>query len=188
MKKETVKRGRPPTPVITRASKLLDIGVDLTKYAKKSTAVPERLREKHWYLKSPKNTGPKKLVRKTANGRIIHLQEQVTIPRVKDEDGSLKSIARVLFREIFGYDYPYTLRRANGCDLNCVNPFHMAQPSAEYEEVPTLVNEQDKELEELVEAIANFIGTNGRDEDTIFAHFGIDYTELEIIQALARVA
>lgn len=182
-------KGRPKKSVLDRLNDMLDINVDLNTLVGVADNVPVQLREAHWYLKNQKPKSHTKFgIRKQAFGQQSFGVKSDATVRVRDNDGSLKSAARILHRELFGYEYPYTLRRSHGCNLNCVNPYHMAKPSSEVEIVPEEVNEVDKEFEELVSAIADFIGENGRDEEAVLSTFGLDYSEFEIKQALARVA
>ena len=123
------------------------------------------------------------------HSRSVETHEGFVMPaRIRDDDGNLKAVCRVLFRELRGVDYPYPPKRTHGCDYRCVNPWHLALPEGlnESEFIPP-TEEPGDDIDGLVQEIDSFIAANGPDKEAILSRFLIDYTESEINTALARL-
>lgn len=173
--------GRKAKPVLERIQKFLDVNV-LAK------SIPDHVRDQHWIwqgaLAPPK---PKRVYNKHHRG--FHQTDHFRMPaRIRDNDGTLKAVVRILHRELRGYDYPYFPRRTHGCDYRCVNPFHLAPPPDSGPEIEPPPADVSDDLAGLVDEITNFIAIHGNDEAAIRDRFLLDYTEQEIETALCLMS
>lgn len=178
MDEERVKvKGRPPKSVVKRIQEKVD--VKFTRYLGKE--FPAVLRDQHWTWGNPTPKVRRQFFRKERGSHQVRTFQPPC--RIRDNDGNVKAVVRILYREVMGVEFPYPLIRTHGCDYRCVNPFHIKIPDGfnEVDEEPT--HEAD-EMDGLVSEIGNFIAKNGNNEDKVYERFLLDYTEDEIKIAL----
>jgi len=108
-------------------------------------------------------------------------------PRIRDEDGKIKSVSRILFRIFRGIDYGHSPSRIEGCDYTCVNPFHMKPSNSIIPDAEVAEPDEDADIEGLTDEIRDFIASHGRSEQAIRDRFGLDYTDTEINLALRKI-
>jgi len=158
--------------------------------------VLERIREKlsvdmsdhdeHWIWQG--KLPPKKTKRRIYIGKTVIANHHQSPPRIRDNDGKIRAVSRILYRELRGFEYPpYNLPRTHGCDYTCVNPWHLPHPASEFDEVEVIPTNEDEDIEGLADELRDFIAAYGRDEHAIRDRFGLDYTPDEITLALRKI-
>ena len=168
---------RKPRPVLERIQDHLEVPIlgDLT----------EDARDAHWIWLGRL---PDKITKQvfTLNRTVTVRTAMQVPPRIRDEDGKIKSVSRILFKAFRGFDLEHVPRRAAGCDYTCVNPFHYVIPSNLLPDKEIDAEEFD-DIEGLADEVRDFIAAHGRDEHAIRDRFGLDYTDDEITQALRKI-
>lgn len=167
---------RPTTPVLERIQRNLNVSIlgDIT----------DDVKDAHWIWQGNLPPMIRKRVLTPSRLPVVRDHHQ-TPPRIRDEDGKIKSVSRILVRKFRGIELGHSPRRIEGCDYTCVNPFHLKLPSTELPDVE--VKESD-DIQGLADEIRDFIAAHGRNEHAIRDRFGLDYTDNEITEAIRKIS
>lgn len=170
--------GRPKLPVREKLEMLLPDAF--------SGPITSELKEQHWRWPEMRPNLRKRVFDKNSGKMIDRFVQQPA--RVRDDNGRLVAVIRLLHEIFRDAPYPYPILRSRGCGHDCVNPWHLKYPAGlEPEGEEPDIPESSDEIAELAEQIEEFIGINGVNKDRILERFLLDYEEDEINEALERV-